>query len=104
MTKQEKLEAIRRAVWLATHPYAENHVEMLKKDDFGIGRVMAAIKERNLSVKFYHSSLQWFEYDLETDRNLLVESKWQLLKEDGGEATLEDQTEEVLEKLYQLLK
>tara|TARA_Y100000310_G_scaffold157840_1_gene157276 strand:+ start:461 stop:817 length:357 start_codon:yes stop_codon:yes gene_type:complete len=116
MTKQEKLESIRKKVIMACHPECETYEEALEKDltvytshtpdstvllsdnKITIGRVMAAIVEN------------CEEYYVTFCRNGMVglgdeagEVFWKLTKESGEEATLEDQKEEVLDKLFNLL-
>ena len=69
-----------------------------------IGRVIQAFKSKNIAlclslknmiaIQDFNKESEWLETDAE----------WKLTKENGQECTLEDQSDETIEKLWELLK
>ena len=106
MTKQTEAQIrmeFRKKVWLLTSPNAENHIEMLKCDSFGLGIVMAALdnKKADISIDIRMGGLTIWARKVKYQTFCC---SWNLLKEDGSECTDADQKIETIQKLLKLIR
>ena len=93
--EQKTREEFRKAVWLLTYPNAENHIEILEKCSFGVGRVLAALPVKHTCFARGGGLI------VTTVRGDFI---WKLLNDDGSEATEADQDLETIKKLLKLIK